>query len=199
MSVARQTSLSCEEFTLDVKIEAVFDSLERIDGKPRLFTDRNGLICAASSCAAAVIARHPSLTIEKGCLLSREIRSVAFLREMLSVPCAAARTTALGEPGDDDYLLIRASSVGDRHVCIVLITAAAYELRQMPELQATFGLTDSEAQIVREIISGFSPQVIAERRKSSIYTVRAHIRHCYQKLRVNTREQLMSKMLMYCF
>jgi DNA-binding CsgD family transcriptional regulator len=193
MNVAAQFIQSHGHFPIDV----VFDSLARIDGKPRLITDRNGLISAASAFAFDVIAQQPRLIIDGGYLRASDAHSALALKEVLDVPFATTHTVMLGEAGGADNLLLRASALGEIGVCLVLITATSWELRQAPELQANFGLTDSESQIVRDLFLGHSPQVIAQKRDSSIHTVRAHIRQSYQKLRVHTREQLLSKLLIY--
>ena len=181
----------------EIDISVVFDSLARIDGKLRLIVDRKGAISAASSGAGEIVALHPSLAIERECLCSCDPLAEIALKELLSVPCGATRTAVLGEPGSKHHLLLRASPISAAAVCLILVVAASCELRNVPELRAIFGLTDSEAQIVRDIFFGYPPQVIAERRDSSIHTVRAHIRQCYQKLRVHTREQLVAKLLIY--
>ncbi|MCL6249436.1 helix-turn-helix domain-containing protein [Altererythrobacter sp. KTW20L] len=180
-----------------IDINAVFDSLARIDGKPRLIVNRRGAISAASSGAGEIVALHPSLAIERNCLCPCDPLAEMALEELLNVPCVATRTAVLGEPGSEHHLLLRASSIGEFGVCLILVTAASCEMRNVPEIRVIFGLTDSEAQIVRDMFFGYPPQVIAERRDCSIHTVRAHIRQCYQKLRVHTREQLVAKLLIY--
>jgi DNA-binding CsgD family transcriptional regulator len=65
-------------------------------------------------------------------------------------------------------------------------------------LQALFALTPSEAQIVVDLMQGLAPQTIAQNRRNSIHTIRAHIRQCHQKIGVNNREELLSRIYIAC-
>lgn len=53
-----------------------------------------------------------------------------------------------------------------------------------------FDLTRSEAAVVRRLVGGQPASVVAEELGVSIETVRTHIRRIYNKLEINSREQL---------
>jgi DNA-binding CsgD family transcriptional regulator len=55
-----------------------------------------------------------------------------------------------------------------------------------------FDLTRSEAAIVKRLVGGQTPTVVAEELGLSIETVRTHIRRTYNKLGISCREQLFS-------
>src|SRR5580658_815624 len=53
-------------------------------------------------------------------------------------------------------------------------------------------LSEREKEILQHTIRGYSPKQIAETLYISIFTVRKHIAHIYEKLHVNTNTQIMS-------
>lgn len=55
-------------------------------------------------------------------------------------------------------------------------------------------LTQREQQVVEAIEQGLSYKLVADRLSMSINTVRAHIRAVYEKLQVNSKAELMSRM-----
>lgn len=60
------------------------------------------------------------------------------------------------------------------------------------DLEGVFGLTRAEAVIVKRIIGGERADVMAEDLGVTLETVRTHIRRIYNKLSINSREQLFS-------
>lgn len=62
------------------------------------------------------------------------------------------------------------------------------------DISRAFGLTRAEATIVRKIIDGDGAAAVAEDLSVSLETVRTHIRRVYNKLGINSREQLFSTM-----
>jgi DNA-binding NarL/FixJ family response regulator len=53
-------------------------------------------------------------------------------------------------------------------------------------------LSEREKEILQYTIKGFSPKQIAETLYISVFTVRKHIAHIYEKLHVNTNMQIMT-------
>jgi DNA-binding NarL/FixJ family response regulator len=53
-------------------------------------------------------------------------------------------------------------------------------------------LSEREKEILQYTIKGYSPKQIAETLYISVFTVRKHIAHIYEKLHVNTNMQIMS-------
>jgi len=60
-----------------------------------------------------------------------------------------------------------------------------------------FDLTRSEAAIVKRLVAGQTPAIIAEELGLSIETVRTHIRRTYNKLGISCREQLFSVIVLF--
>ena len=80
---------------------------------------------------------------------------------------------------------------------VTLQAATADHMANLPDLCEAFGFTRSEAQIVRDLFSGMTPQAIAEEQGISIHTVRAHVRRCYDKLQITSREELWHRLSAY--
>lgn len=56
-------------------------------------------------------------------------------------------------------------------------------------------LSPKERQIVQALTDGLSYKLVADRLSISLHTVRFHIRHIYRKLHVNSKAEVISKML----
>src|SRR5262249_10713141 len=65
----------------------------------------------------------------------------------------------------------------------------------LPRPSAEIGLTPKEYEILRSLADGLDYKQIAERHFISIDTVRAHIRHIYEKLNVHTKSEAVVKAL----
>lgn len=64
-----------------------------------------------------------------------------------------------------------------------------------PELNANYGLTDRENQILSMLVDGLSYKMIADRSAISFHTVNSHIRKIYDKLHVHSMSEAVSKAL----
>jgi len=56
-------------------------------------------------------------------------------------------------------------------------------------------LSPKEKQIVQALTDGLSYKLVADRLSISLHTVRFHIRHIYKKLHVNSKAEVISRML----
>jgi len=177
-------------------LDRVLDALARLDGKARVIVDRAGRVLAGP---VGVLARPG--TWDEG-------RALRFHGGAATTMGAAARLLAVRgddteiaiiapDPGSEP-VLVRAAAVDEDHVCLVLAVPGRNGTMQLRELQALFGLTACEARIVMDLMEGCAPQTIAERRRNSIHTIRAHIRQCHRKIGVRTREELFSRILTLC-
>ncbi len=197
--VTRMIAAESDSFAAaTVAMAPLYDSLARIDGKARMALDRAGRIVAASACAPDRIAQCRGVAIERGVLRACDPAAQSRLTALLAVRGTATQMAIFGSREGQDRLLARSSAIDEDRVCLVLASAQVGIDRRIPELRSVFGLTDSEARIVAALADGDTLQTIAERRRNSIYTIRAHIRQCYQKLKVNSREQLLGKVLGLC-
>jgi DNA-binding CsgD family transcriptional regulator len=60
----------------------------------------------------------------------------------------------------------------------------------LPKLEIPPGLSQAEADVVRELLEGRSPREIARRRAASVHTVRNQIRSVHRKLGVSNISEL---------
>ncbi|MBV6441854.1 MAG: Oxygen regulatory protein NreC [Saprospiraceae bacterium] len=61
--------------------------------------------------------------------------------------------------------------------------------------QPDYGLSNREQEILKSLVKGHSYKLIAEEHFISIDTVRSHIRHIYEKLQVNSKTEVVLKVL----
>lgn len=178
-------------------VEALFDCMARLDGKSRLLVDRAGKLVASSQCAAAIFEAGAFLVLERGTVQVPDGVEDGAFRRLLGVTQPATETAVLRSANSLKHMMARAAAFDDRQVCINLATAVNDDEPMLPNLEATFGLTPSEARIVGDLYLGHTPQRIALDHRNSIHTIRAHIRRCYDKLEVSCREELWSKLNAY--
>ena len=60
-----------------------------------------------------------------------------------------------------------------------------------------YGLTTRERDIAMSVLEGHTDKVISETKHISIATLRTHLRHIFEKLDVNSRSELCSKVIFY--
>jgi DNA-binding NarL/FixJ family response regulator len=63
----------------------------------------------------------------------------------------------------------------------------------LPSGPATVGLSRREQEILDDLLRGFSNKDIAARLSISVFTVKNHLRHIYEKLHVRSRTEVMLK------
>lgn len=175
-------------------VEAIFDCLAKFDGKSRLIVDRAGRLVASSSCVGAIFNDGGFLKLERGHVLSVRNSNDELLHALLAVNDAGVETAALRSRDRRGHMLIRASALDESLVCLSVTNSEFSEESALPDLEALFGLTPSEAGIVRDLYQGKTARWIAEDHHNSIHTIRAHIRHCYDKMGVSCREELWSRL-----
>jgi len=93
-------------------------------------------------------------------------------------------------------LLVRGEAVrppGEAPGAALMIHSAGAETRYVwGDFGQVFGLTRAEVSIVKRVIGGERADVMAEDLGVAVETVRTHIRRTYNKLSINSREQLFS-------
>ncbi|MDB5702772.1 MAG: hypothetical protein JWL66_2971 [Sphingomonadales bacterium] len=98
-----------------------------------------------------------------------------------------------------DYILCTAiflrNSGSSRETGITLRRASETCSMGAANLQAAFGFTPSERQVVERLFAGQTAEQTGNRMQLSVGTVRAHIRHIYEKLDVSSREGLFNKLM----
>lgn len=115
----------------------------------------------------------------------------AFLLDLGREPRVWIYHTLDGQP-----LLVRAEAIhpkGAAPGAALMIYPAGGSVRYVwGDFGQVFGLTRAEVSIVKRVIGGERADVMAEDLGVAVETVRTHIRRTYNKLSINSREQLFS-------
>jgi DNA-binding CsgD family transcriptional regulator len=100
---------------------------------------------------------------------------------------------------DSDYVLCTATNLIDdsqrRRTGVTLRRASETISVGAANLQAAFGFTPGERQVVERLFAGQTAEQTGDRLRLSVGTIRAHIRNIYEKLGVSSREALFSKLM----
>lgn len=101
-----------------------------------------------------------------------------------------------GDHGADN-VIFQAVAYDEDIVCITAVEAHADVIPQFVDLSAAFSLTPCEEKVVHGLLGGRTPMELAGDLGVSINTIRAHLRHCYEKIGVTHREELWQKTYPY--
>ena len=168
--------------------------------------DGLGRVRAMSPSGEALIAGDPRLKLREGrlsCGNEADTRALGLMLEAAAFgkPVLPPRDMlALHADGGAGPLLIEVNSLpGDVHgfgfgvAAVVLVRAAASRAERAAEhARLLFGLTATEAAVVAGLVEGRSPQAVADRLGASVGTVRTHIRHAFEKVRVRSLGELVA-------
>ncbi|TIX51554.1 helix-turn-helix transcriptional regulator [Alteraurantiacibacter aquimixticola] len=174
--------------------EALLQAQSALDGRARLLLDRSGRLVAACRMAWQLIRKQELLAHIDGQVRAVCEEDARLVASLLEVAEGKRGSACLGLTENVDPLFIHAAATGPDHVCWVLASAQSMHRRELPDLNALFGLTPSEARIIEDLFAGMTPQEIANHHSNSIHTVRVHIKHCYEKMGVNCREEMWVKL-----
>lgn len=93
-------------------------------------------------------------------------------------------------------LVVRATLLrGPEGICVAVSFERLQVRSDVRQTALDFGLSEREAEIAELLVQGLSAQHIAQRLHISRNTAREHLKHIHAKLRVNTRAQLISRLL----
>ncbi|MEZ5748609.1 MAG: helix-turn-helix transcriptional regulator [Caenibius sp.] len=169
----------------------------RLDGKPRLIIKRDGSLVACSEDVPGLVRQHECFRLHQGRIMVIEERGRALFARLAENPDSPAATMLLRRADGEGHWIVRVVGSGHDMLFVTLQAATADHMANLPDLCEAFGFTRSEAQIVRDLFSGMTPQAIAEEQGISIHTVRAHVRRCYDKLQITSREELWHRLSAY--
>lgn len=185
-------------FTLDKRaIRCLLDANARIDVRMRMLVSREGRLFVANNGIAEMFDAGSCLNVTNGVIGVSQAGYEKDLQRLYDVRDNDVSTLVLPCHSGQGHLLIRAAAMNETVVCLCLHHATEVTVSQLPDLHEVFGLTNAEANIVRDLFSGHTPQDIAVSHSNSVHTIRAHIRRCYDKLGISSREELWSKLNAY--
>lgn len=128
-------------------------------------------------------------------LAQRERQKV--FEDFLAKSASAPSSWVLDLTGEGQALVFRCRVIGDTGFRVLTIFHPENPPTSLPDVGALFGLTPSETRILEGIVDGRRADDLAESLGVSIETVRTHIRRFYNKLGVNSREQMIAKVSAY--
>ena len=108
---------------------------------------------------------------------------VATFRSISGMPLVLATIAPIGQGAEST----EKSAFG-----IMAWRARAVHERELPDLRKLFGLTRSEASLVRPLLQARTPQDIATDLNLSVETVRSHLKNAYAKAGVSNRNAFVS-------
>ncbi|MXP48259.1 hypothetical protein GRI43_12760 [Altererythrobacter luteolus] len=188
-----------EQRAADMLAEALRASCQTwhcIDGKSRIFLTRDGDWLASDEQAEAVLVDNiAGLSLDQGRLRANGKMAKRFDRLLK----AGREPVTIVMPKKDweGHVILRSSAYNDTTVGVLAYDSENKADAEFASLEEAFGLTPAEANVVHAMVNGYSAAEIAEDRNLSINTVRVHLRHCYEKLGVSSREQLWRKIHPY--
>lgn len=177
---------------------ALLDCLVHLDGKVRIIVDRFGRIVARPRVVSGIPETLSFAPMDTDLRPGNKAPHSGLAHKLLGVRAGETEVAILGARAQCDEIVIRASALDERHVCITFVVTGRIGANCGRELQQLFGLTSSEAHIVVDLMLGNAPQAIARNRGNSIHTVRAHIRQCHHKIGAKTREEMLSRVATLC-
>lgn len=178
-------------------IERTLTCWSVLDGRPRLIIKRDRTLVACSESARGMMQDSEFLKLERGHVTVSHDKDGSIFGEILSVSSDKAVTVLLRNGNREAHMIVRAIAIDHDLLCISLQKANGDHHVQLPDLGKAFRLTQSEARIAEDLYNGMSPQEIADQHDISIHTVRAHLRRCYDKLNITSREQLWHRLSAY--
>ena len=167
-----------------------------IDGKSRIFLTRSGEWLASDEQAEAVLVDNVAgLSLDHGRL--RASGKMAKRLDRVLKAGDAPVTIVMPKKDWEGHIILRSSAYNETMVGVLAYDSENETDAEFASLEEAFGLTPAEANVVHAMVNGYSAAEIAEDRNLSINTVRVHLRHCYEKLGVSSREQLWRKIHPY--
>lgn len=149
-----------------------------------------------NSTAEQCLRQHGATLSARRILLAQREKQKDF-ESLLSVATTEVRSWVLDLVGEGSALVFRCRTIGETGFRLLTIFHPDNPPTSVPDVGALFGLTPSETRILEGIIGGYRADELARELHISIETVRTHIRRVYNKLDVNSREQMIAKVSAY--
>lgn len=176
---------------------AMLSCMERLDGRVRIVLERDGTLLASGLGLKAWLDRSSCLTLAENTLKATSREGQIKLARLLSVATGDIETIILSRRQQDGHCILRGAGLCAEALAVTIQLADDSFEPKLANLEEAFGLTPSEMHIVEMLQAGLGAHDIGERLGISIHTVRAHLRHCYDKLGVSSREELWQRLAPY--
>lgn len=178
-------------------LRAMLSSMERLDERARLVLERDGSVLAAGRGLEMWLERSACLSLSDDKLKATSREGQLKLGVLLGVPTGEIETVILSRGQFGGHCILRAAGLCEEALAVTMQLAEKRFEPKLADLQEAFGLTPSEMHVVEMLQQGLGANEIGEKLGISVHTVRAHLRHCYDKLEVSSREELWQKLAPY--
>lgn len=168
------------------------------------FVDAELTLIWMNAAARVLLSRSRALHRRANGLAAEDAEDLERLKALVADcarggPADVERIDTFGRVDGADRLLVRARVLTGPAalVGLVLEPMAGRRPPPLPDLHRTHGVTPAEQAVVEVLLQGFSSQEIADRLNLSVFTVRTHLKHAYDKLGVTSKEQLFVALFAY--
>jgi DNA-binding CsgD family transcriptional regulator len=202
-SIQLQAQMAADRISLSART-ALLEQLEFgalvLDGQSRVIFENSA---TKSICAASGVRLWPVFAVT-GHVRADDERLGRLIADALS---GGPGGSLKFRPADKEWIEISISRLPEallersnmplrlsREHLLVLIRPLAREPASTNDLIALFGLTPSEAAVARELASGLSVQAVADRRKTSVFTIRSQIRQILMKTGADNLRNLVARL-----
>lgn len=177
--------------------EPLLSCWETLDGRVRLILSRDGKLIARSKGAHRLLSQSDCLVCISNLTLASAASSNKRLQRILDVGVGAVESMILPKRSGDGNYVVSATGLTSDTIAVAVRNADNKFVTVLADLEAAFGLTHCEVLVIEKLMHGQVPQQIADALAVSVHTVRAHLRHCYDKLQVSSREELWQRLAPY--
>lgn len=171
-----------------------------VDSRARLMITRTQQVVWHNQGAARLIDDADGLDLRDGYLICAAGNTGSKLGKFLAGLGTRLSTLVLPREDGAAHLLLRGWKVefkGDPLCCIELVSDDQDFAVEYRDIDAVFRLTRSEHRVILGLLQGSQVTALAERLGVSVDTVRTHVRHIYDKVGANSREELFALMHPY--
>lgn len=177
--------------------ETLLSCWEAIDGRIRVIVSRDGSVIASSEGGRRLSAGNDCLCCTTMLTFGSSASSESQLKRVLKARVGSVETVILPKQSGEGHYVISATGVSATVVALAIRDAHDDFASVFANLEDAFGLTRCEVLVVERLLQGNGAQCIADDLDISVHTVRAHLRHCYDKLSVSSREGLWQRLAPY--
>lgn len=170
-------------------VDQLLNAWARLDHHVGMLVDRKGKLISCSDDSQQALSAGGCLMLSRGVVSPLNANLSDDFEKLMSVEGEQVRTLLLPAVPDKRWL-VRATAVNDHLACLMLHDLSKEQRVRLADVSVAFGLTKTEARICEDLYNGLSPQKIAQEHSSSIHTVRAHMRRCYDKMHITSRQEL---------
>jgi DNA-binding CsgD family transcriptional regulator len=170
---------------------------ESLDDRARLVVERDGSLIVCGQCAVQLIESLDCLQFRDGVLKAKTAEANGDLRDVLKTQVGQVAELVMPCKEIDGHCILHATGICATTVAVTIQITHENFVPRFADLESAFSLTPAESRVVELLLGGHGPSEISEELDISVHTVRAHLRHCYEKLGVSSREALWQKLAPY--